>query len=109
MKPSGHSGTVAVIDIGSNSIKSLAAIRGPGGEVVTLQIGAIDARISAGIGGAQPRLSEGGMKGVLAAIGQLLAELAPLTPQRTALVATSAVRDAENGAEFRARVHAATG
>lgn len=100
---------VAVIDIGSNSIKSLAATRGPGGELVTLKTGAIDARISAGIGGAQPRLAEAGMQSALAAIRQLLVELAPLAPRRTELVATSAVRDAANGAEFRARVRAATG
>jgi exopolyphosphatase/guanosine-5'-triphosphate,3'-diphosphate pyrophosphatase len=109
MKPSDPSGPVAVIDIGSNSIKSLAATSGPGGELMVLQTGAIDARISAGIGGAQPRLAEAGMQSALTAIRRLLAELAPLAPQRTELVATSAVRDAANGAEFRARVRAATG
>ena len=100
---------VAVIDIGSNSIKSLAATRGAQGELIALQIGAIDARISTGISQTPPRLSETGMEGGLAAIRQLLADLAPVAPDRTELVATSAMRDAANGAEFRARVRAATG
>jgi exopolyphosphatase/guanosine-5'-triphosphate,3'-diphosphate pyrophosphatase len=100
---------VAVIDIGSNSIKSLAATRGAQGELIALQTGAIDARISTGISQAQPRLSDAGMEGGLAAIRQLLVELGPLAPDRTELVATSAMRDAANGAEFRARVRAATG
>jgi exopolyphosphatase/guanosine-5'-triphosphate,3'-diphosphate pyrophosphatase len=101
--------TVAVVDIGSNSIKSLAATRGARGELVTLHTGALDVRISRGIAQARPRLSEEGMQGGVEAIQQLLAELAPLQPARTVLVATSAVRDAANGAEFEARVRGATG
>jgi exopolyphosphatase/guanosine-5'-triphosphate,3'-diphosphate pyrophosphatase len=45
----------------------------------------------------------------IAAIRELLALAAPHSPARTLLVATSAVRDAANGPEFRARVRAATG
>ena len=100
---------VAVIDIGSNSIKSLAAMRDPAGTVITLQTGTIDARISAGLGQVQPRLSEDGMQQGLAAIRELLGQLAAVAPTRTVLVATSAVRDAANGTEFRARILAATG
>ncbi|MFA5058125.1 MAG: phosphatase [Opitutaceae bacterium] len=100
---------VAVIDLGSNSIKSLVATREATGEIKALQTGTLDVRISAGIGRAQPRLTEEGMQGGLAAVRQLLERMAPLAPQRIALVATSAVRDAANGAEFCARIHAATG
>ena len=100
---------VAVIDIGSNSIKVLVAARAADGSVTALKVRTIDARISAGISRANPRLTEEGMTRGLDAIGGLLAEAASFSPTTTALVATSAVRDAHNGAEFRARVFAATG
>jgi exopolyphosphatase / guanosine-5'-triphosphate,3'-diphosphate pyrophosphatase len=100
---------VAVIDIGSNSIKSLVATRGPQGEIVTVQTGEFDARISTGIGRARPQLTQEAMRRGLAAICRLLAGIAPLAPKRTVLVATSAVRDAANGGEFRERVRTATG
>ena len=100
---------VAVIDIGSNSIKLLVARRGPDGNITALLSRTIDARISAGISKSEPQLSEAGMAAGLAAIQELLADAAPFTPDQTVLVATSAVRDAGNGAKFRARVQAATG
>lgn len=100
---------VAVLDIGSNSIKVLVATRDAAGLVVPLHTRTVDARISAGISQASPRLSDEGMARGLAAIQELLAAAAPYSPARTLLVATSAVRDAGNGAEFRARVLTATG
>ncbi|MBS0663559.1 MAG: phosphatase [Verrucomicrobia bacterium] len=100
---------VAVIDIGSNSIKILVAARGSDGGLAVLKTRTIDARISAGISQVSPRLSEPGMAAGLAAIQSLLAEAAPFHPAATVLVATSAVRDAQNGPEFRSRVTAATG
>jgi len=100
---------VAVIDIGSNSIKSLVAARGPRGELVALKAQTIDARISAGISRTPPRLAAAGMRSGLAAIRELLDGIARLAPAQTVLVATSAVRDAVNGAEFRRRVSEATG
>jgi exopolyphosphatase/guanosine-5'-triphosphate,3'-diphosphate pyrophosphatase len=101
--------SVAVIDIGSNSIKILVAARADTGLLTSLHYRTIDARISAGISRAEPRLSEEGMTRGLEAIASLLADAAAHTPARTILVATSAVRDALNGADFIARVHAATG
>jgi len=101
--------SVAVIDIGSNSIKVLLAARAPDGRMTALFMRTVEARISAGISQADPRLGEAGMVRGLEAIQALLAETEPHLPQRTALVATSAVRDAANGGEFRERVRAATG
>lgn len=101
--------TVAVIDIGSNSIKVLVAARAPDGNVQALTYRTIDARISAGISQAAPRLTEDGMTRGLEAIRTLLADAAAYDPSRTVLVATSAVRDAANGPEFRERVRTATG
>jgi len=101
--------SVAVIDIGSNTIKLLVATRDPTGGLQALTSETIDARISAGISRAQPCLSEEGMTRGLAAVRELLTAAVPFSPTQTALVATSAVRDAVNGAEFRERVRAATG
>lgn len=100
---------VAVIDIGSNSIKLLVAARDAAGGLQALTQATLDVRISAGLSRTRPLLGEAGMADGLAAIAQLLALAAPFQPDRTILVATSAVRDAANGAEFRARVAAATG
>lgn len=103
------SGPVAVIDIGSNSIKILIAERTAGGEFSALRYRTIDARIGAGISHAEPRLSDEGMARGVAAVVELLAETKAFPTSRIILVATSAVRDAHNGAEFIQRVHAATG
>jgi len=100
---------VAIVDIGSNSIKILVAERQPGGRIAALLSNTLDARISAGISQINPRLTAESMDRGLGAIQQLLASAAPFSPRRTLLVATSAVRDAENGAEFRELVRSATG
>ena len=100
---------VAIIDIGSNSIKLLVATRSAGGHVTALTHRTIDARISAGISRAAPRLSEDGMSRGAEAVHTLLADAAPFAPAHFVLVATSAVRDAHNGADFIARVRALTG
>ncbi len=102
--------TAAIIDIGSNSIKILVARRIPGtGQLTSEKYKTLDVRISAGISRATPRLGEDGMTRGLAAIQELLADAAPFSPAKIVLVATSAVRDAVNGDEFRQRVLAATG
>ena len=100
---------VAIIDIGSNSIKLLVATRGPDGKVTCLDSRTLDVRISAGISQRLPQLSEEGMARGLEAVRSLLAEAAPFKPAQTILVATSAVRDAKNGHDFRERVRATTG
>ncbi|HTO02153.1 MAG TPA: phosphatase [Opitutus sp.] len=100
---------VAIIDIGSNSIKVLVAERDARGQVSALLNRTLDARISAGISQNKPFLTDESMNRGIAAITELLADAAPHAPQQTVLVATSAVRDADNGPEFRKRVHAATG
>lgn len=101
--------SIAVIDIGSNSLKLLVAACDAAGALQELNQQTRDVRISAGLGRERPRLGEEGMVRGLAAIQELLAVAAPFVPARTILVATSAVRGAENGADFCARVQAATG
>ncbi|HYD85823.1 MAG TPA: phosphatase [Opitutus sp.] len=100
---------VSVIDIGSNSIKTLVAKRSAAGAIEAIATHTLDARISAGISQARPRLTDESMQRGLAAIRELLAFSATHNPTRIVLVATSAVRDAENGAAFREQVRAATG
>ena len=101
--------TVAVVDVGSNSIKLLIATRDAVGRVTALAQRTLDTRISAGINAASPRLAEEGMTHGLDAIQSLLALASEFEPKKTVLVATSAVRDAQNRAEFSTRVEAATG
>jgi exopolyphosphatase/guanosine-5'-triphosphate,3'-diphosphate pyrophosphatase len=99
-----------IIDIGSNSIKNLVASREkPGAPIIALKMRTIEARISAGISRAAPSLTGEGMARGLAAVQDLLADSAGLPPHPVVLVATSAVRDAANGDEFRRRVREATG
>ncbi len=100
---------VAIVDLGSNSIKVLVATRDASGTVQALHTRTIDARISAGISRSEPRLSEDGMTRGLAAVQELLAGAAAFSPARIVLVATSAVRDATNAPEFCERLRAATG
>src|ERR1035441_2116726 len=45
---------VAVVDIGSNSIKLLVAARAPGGPLVEVATRTLDVRISGGIGSERP-------------------------------------------------------
>lgn len=100
---------VAIVDIGSNSIKVLVAERGPDGYIAALLSKTLDARISAGISQTGPRLTDESMTRGVDAIRELLASAAPFSPGKIVLVATSAVRDAENGTEFRERVRVTTG
>lgn len=102
-------GPVAVIDIGSNTIKLLVAIRAADGSVLAVDNAARDARISKGISRDHPRLTPEGMAAGVAAVRELVALAARYGPEQTLLVATSAVRDAQNSAEFREQIRAATG
>ena len=100
---------IAVVDIGSNSIKLLVAARGDHGILQALVQRTLDVRISAGISQERPRLSDEGIARGLTAIQDLLALAGEFFPAQIILVATSAVRGAANGGDFSARVQAATG
>jgi exopolyphosphatase/guanosine-5'-triphosphate,3'-diphosphate pyrophosphatase len=99
----------AVVDIGSNTIKLLVARRTPDGTLVSAAYRTIEARIGSGIGRPGASLGEEGMARAGDAIAALLQDAAVHHPARTALVATSAVRDAANGAAFAERIRARTG
>ena len=100
---------VAVIDIGSNTIKLLVAARSAGGGIETVHYAVEEARIGRGLGGARPVLDTDSMSRGSGAVERLLAVARDYSPNRTILVATSAVRDAANGADFAARIRSETG
>ncbi len=99
----------AVIDVGSNSIKLLVADRGSGGEIVEVFSRTLEVRIGSGIGSDRPSLGPEGMERGVAAIAALVFEARGLAAGLVSAVATSAVRDASNGEEFRGLVRSATG
>lgn len=99
----------AVIDIGSNSIKLLVADRAPDGSPRQVLSRTLEVRISEGIGSREPRLGAEGMARGIAAVAELASDASHLGSGRLVAVATSAVRDASNGQEFREGVRAACG
>jgi exopolyphosphatase/guanosine-5'-triphosphate,3'-diphosphate pyrophosphatase len=107
--PPAGAGSVAVVDVGSNSIKLLVAARAEDGALQALAMQTLEARISAGLSAERPQLGAEGIARGVAAIGTLLDAARLWRPARAIVVATSAVRDAANGAEFVACVRAATG
>lgn len=100
---------LAVIDIGSNSIKVLVATSAPKVGLRVLFQETLETRISGGIGQDKSPLSETGMAAGIGAIALLREMTRPFAPTHWRIVATSAVRDAANKAEFIQRVQTATG
>jgi exopolyphosphatase/guanosine-5'-triphosphate,3'-diphosphate pyrophosphatase len=104
------SDTVAVIDVGSNSIKLLVAQTGNSPKRIETRFNeTIETRISAGISREVPRLSDEAIAAGTATIAELHRIALTYHPAQLAIVATSAVRDAINGADFVSSVQAATG
>jgi exopolyphosphatase/guanosine-5'-triphosphate,3'-diphosphate pyrophosphatase len=89
---------VAVIDMGSNSTRLLVADVG-GGHVRELTRQTRITRLAQGVD-ATGRLADEAIDRVLAALADYRAEIDRLGAERVVAIATSAVRDADNGAEF---------
>jgi len=101
---------VAVIDVGSNSIKLLVAKPGATlGSVETIFAETIETRISTGISQALPSLSESSMAAGCQTITELVRLAQSYHPEAIQIVATSAVRDATNSVQFIELVNDATG
>ena len=73
--------TVAVIDVGSNTIKLLVA-KG-GAQTVVVHQKVLETRISRGIGRGRPKLSQEGIEAGLLGIESLLEEAAYFQPHKT--------------------------
>lgn len=100
---------VAVIDIGSNTIKLLVAARSAAGGIETVHFAVEEARIGRGLGSERPTLAPACIERGVAAVARLLAVAQTFAPARTVFVATSAVRDATNGRDFADRIRRETG
>ena len=101
---------VAVIDVGSNSIKLLVARCGNTPDSAeTLFTETIETRISAGISQARPCLTEAAMQAGCQTITELVGLAQNFQPNSLRIVATSAVRDATNAPQFIALIYQATG
>ncbi len=101
---------VAVIDIGSNSIKLLVASPSESREdIQNIFEETIETRISSGIGNELPRLTPKAMEAGVHSVSELLHLALAHQPQTIRIVATSAVRDALNGHEFTKQVENKTG
>lgn len=100
---------VAVIDVGSNSIKLLVARSGTPNGITQVFAKTIETRIGAGIGSAVPQLSDTAIEAGCGAISRLVDLARDYEPGCIQIVATSAVRDASNNADFIDAVRAKTG
>lgn len=102
--------TVAVIDVGSNSIKLLiASLAAPDYTLIPRFSKTIETRISAGISHSRPELTDPAINEGLGSICELLRLAKKFEPEVIRIVATSAVRDAQNGMEFIDRLKNETG
>jgi exopolyphosphatase / guanosine-5'-triphosphate,3'-diphosphate pyrophosphatase len=99
---------IAAIDVGSNSIRQVVADVSPRGTISVVDELKATPRLGAGVH-ATGALAPDAMRRALDALGRMATLAAQLRADRIAAVATSAVREAANGAEFLARVRAETG
>ncbi len=89
--------TIAVIDLGSNSIKLLVARPGAAPCLIeTVFQQTVETRIAKGLGGDPPQLTRHAISVGTETVCTLLDAAAPFRPDHVAIVATSAVRDAGN-------------
>lgn len=102
--------TVAVIDVGSNSIKLLVAQQGSAGCLIEcVCTKTFETRISAGIAQEAPKLSSDAIDAGCQSIEELVTIARDYDPKIVKIVATSAVRDATNRIEFVERIKNAIG
>jgi exopolyphosphatase/guanosine-5'-triphosphate,3'-diphosphate pyrophosphatase len=102
-------GKVAVIDVGSNTIKLLVARGEPQKPIEAVHQCSVPARIGTGIGDDHPSLTGDSMKLGLETIEQLLAQAQSHAVHSIRIVSTGAVRSASNGAHFAQQVEKAIG
>jgi exopolyphosphatase/guanosine-5'-triphosphate,3'-diphosphate pyrophosphatase len=99
---------IAAIDIGSNSIRQIIADVSTTGTIRIIDEIKASPRLGAGVA-ATGELSESAMGQALDALGRMSKLSAHLGAKRVEVVATSAVREASNSADFVTRVRKATG
>lgn len=103
-------GTIAVIDIGSNTIKLLVAKRHDGTRQVTSVFRrTVETRIGKGISADQPILSSESILRASDTVATLVQAAEPFEPTIIRIVATSAARDAANGNDLATAIYEKTG
>jgi len=105
MKPQ----TLAVIDLGSNSIKALVASRQDDGAVYPVFSATKETRIGSGMGVSPVYLQPTIIQQATQSIGELLEKIKPFEPSQTLIAATSAVREAVNQQDLVDAIFAQTG
>ncbi len=98
---------LAAIDIGSNSIRQIVADVSRGGDIRIVDEMKAAPRLASGLGQSH-RLSDAAMRHAFEAIDRMATLARQLGAQRVEAVATSAVREAENGTQFLDRVRRRT-
>ena len=101
--------TVAVMDVGSNTIKLLVASGTQDSSLLPLLEHSDPTRIGTGIGKDAPVLSETSMTEGVKAVERLFEKVEPFAPTAWRIVATGAVRDASNGTTFAEKIQTKTG
>ena len=99
---------IAAIDIGSNSIRQIVADVSPTGAIRVVDEMKAAPRLGAGLA-KSGRLDKGSIIAATDAVARMVTLARHLGVKRVEAVATSAVRDAENGAEFVEAVKKAVG
>ena len=99
---------IAAVGIGSNSIRQIVADVSPDGEIRVIDEMKAAPRLGEGVG-QTGRIGDAAIRNALDALLRMATLTRQMGAVRTAAVATSAVRDAENGAEFIAAVRDTTG
>ena len=99
---------IAAIDIGSNSIRQIIADVGANGSIRVVDEMKAAPRLGAGLQ-ETGRLSKEGSDAAIAVLARMSELATQMGARRRRVVATSAVREAENGAEWLARVKHETG
>src|SRR6266550_8149700 len=99
---------ISAIDIGSNSIRQTIADVSPTGSIRVVDEMKAAPRLGAGLRESGV-LSEIAIQNALSTLSRMATLASQLGVKRTEVVATSAVRDADNGDEFLDRVRAETG
>ncbi len=99
---------IAAIDIGSNSIRQIVADVSPSGAIKVVDEMKAAPRLGAGLQ-LSGRLSDEAQDAAIEILGRMSELATQLGAKRRRVVATSAVRDAANGAEWVARVKQETG
>lgn len=101
---------IAVIDIGSNSIKCLVAIEGRQGGIASVHENTLPVRISKGLAENASKMGSAQIMAGAEAVTQLYSECHRHgTLQEVLIVGTSALREADNASEFAHLVYNQTG